>query len=259
MRNQYRVKDNRFTLSDYDPDDHGTLDKKAQKSRFKENIRQIKELQYRMYAEDKRSLLVVLQALDAGGKDGTIRKVFGPINPQGCRVTSFKVPTKLESSHDFLWRIHQAAPASGKIAVFNRSHYESVLIEAVHGWINPKEEERRLAHIRSFEALLADRGTVILKFFLLISKDEQKRRFQERLDNPEKNWKFSSGDLKERRHFEAYLGQFEKVLGATSTDNAPWFVVPANDKKYRNYVISSIVQETLEEMNLSFLQRRRPV
>jgi polyphosphate kinase 2 (PPK2 family) len=118
-----------------------------------------------MYAEDKRSLLVVLQALDAGGKDGTIRKVFGPINPQGCRVTSFKVPTKLESSHDFLWRIHQAAPASGKIAVFNRSHYESVLIEAVHGWINPKEEERRLAHIRSFEALLADRGTVILKFF----------------------------------------------------------------------------------------------
>jgi PPK2 family polyphosphate:nucleotide phosphotransferase len=190
--------------------------------------------------------------LTPGGKDGTIRKVFGPINPQGCQVTSFKVPTKLESSHDFLWRIHQAAPAAGKIAVFNRSHYESVLIESVHGWITPEEERKRLDHIRHFEALLTDRGTTILKFFLLISKEEQKRRFQERLDNPDKNWKFSSGDLQERRYFETYLGQFEKVLGATSSGDAPWFVVPANDKKFRNYLVSSIVRETLEGMNPQF-------
>lgn len=226
--------------------------KKVLKEKAEKNIDKILLLQQQLYAESKQSLLVVLQALDAGGKDGTIRKVFGRINPQGCRVTSFKAPSTLEKSHDFLWRIHKEVPQKGMIGIFNRSHYEDVLVVRVHDMISKLECSRRYEYINMFERLLSDSGTRVLKFFLYISKDEQKRRFQERLDFPEKHWKFSSSDLQERAHWETYIKQFEEVLSETSTEYAPWHIVPANNKRYRDYIISRIVRKTLEDMNPRF-------
>lgn len=214
-----------------------------------ENIEAIMALQDRLYAERKQSLLIVLQAMDAGGKDGCIRKVFGPINQQGCSVSSFKAPTELEKSHDFLWRIHSQAPEKGMIRIFNRSHYEDVIITRVHNWITPRECEKRLAHIRNFESLLSDSGTKVVKFFLNISKDEQKERFQERLDMKEKNWKFALGDLEERKFWEAYMEQFSYVLSETSTKESPWYVVPSDKKGARDYIVSSVVRQVLEDMD----------
>jgi PPK2 family polyphosphate:nucleotide phosphotransferase len=239
-------------LSTVEPGYTGPLDRKELKSRARENIKEMQLWQQKLYAEGKQSLLVVLQALDAGGKDGTIRKVFGWINPQGCRVTSFKAPTKKELSHDFLWRIHEHAPAKGMISIFNRSHYEDVLIVKVHDWINDSECSMRYDDINAFEHLLYRSGTRILKFFLYISKDEQKARFQERLDIPEKNWKFARGDLEERKLWDKYMLQFQDVFKHTSKVHAPWFIIPASNKRYRNFVISSIVRETLEDMSPSF-------
>lgn len=253
MFEEFVVKpDQKVDLSKINPDYEGDKKKKELNKFTSQNISDILLLQQKLYAESKQSLLVVLQALDAGGKDGTIRKVFGRINPQGCLVTSFKAPTELEKSYDFLWRIHNAVPKKGMIGIFNRSHYEDVLIVKVHNWIDEKECINRYKYINDFESFLASQGTVILKFFLYISKDEQKKRFQERLDIKEKNWKFSRKDLDERKLWDIYIKQFEEVFHNTSTSYAPWFVIPANKKSYRNYVISSIVKETLIKMNPQF-------
>lgn len=239
-------------LNELSSDPDTGLTKKEYKAILKSNVKEIIHWQERLYAESEQSLLIILQALDAGGKDGTIRKVFGPINPQGCTVSSFKSPTKEELGHDFLWRIHKKTPAKGMIKIFNRSHYEDVLVVKVHDWIDEKECDKRFAHINDFEKLLSDSNTRILKFFLHITKDEQKRRFQDRLNCSEKHWKFSSSDLSERALWDKYMTQFERVFKETSTGDAPWFIIPANDKKYRNAIISTIVLEAFKEMNPQF-------
>jgi PPK2 family polyphosphate:nucleotide phosphotransferase len=207
------------------------------------------ELQNRLYAEGKQALLIVLQATDTGGKDSTIRKVLGPINPQGVEVTSFKAPSSIELAHDYLWRIHQAVPAKGMIGVFNRSHYEDVLIVRVHGLAPPEKVEQRYDQINDFERHLTDNDVTILKFFLHISKDEQKERLQARLDDPNKHWKFNPNDLKERRRWDEYEQAFEIALSRCSTKHAPWFIIPADRKWYRNAVIARIIRRTLEGMN----------
>ena len=210
------------------------------------------DLQERLWAESSRSLLVVLQAMDAGGKDGTIEHVFKGMNPQGVRVASFKAPTPEELGHDFLWRIHRCAPAHGEIGVFNRSHYEDVLIVRVHQLVSPAVWRGRYHHIRSFEQGLVDAGTVIVKLMLHISKDEQKERLQSRIDDPAKHWKFNTADLDERAHWADYMDAFEDAIGETGTDQAPWYVVPADRKWYRNWAVGRILTETLEEMDPQF-------
>lgn len=253
MFKQFKVNYKKeISLSEVDPNFDNGMTKEELKEKTEENVKKVIKYQQRLYAESKQSLLVILQALDAGGKDGTIRNVFGPINPQGCQVTSFKAPTSLELSYDFLWRIHKEVPAKGMIKIFNRSHYEDVLIVRVHNWINDKVCKKRYEHINNFESLLTDNNTKILKFFLYISKDEQKKRFQERIDVPEKNWKFAKGDIEERKLWDKYIEQFEEVFFYTSTDYAPWYIVPANSKKFRDYMISTIVLETLEKMDPQF-------
>ena len=206
-------------------------------------------LQERLYAEGERSLLVVLQALDAGGKDGTIKHVFRGLNPAGSKVVSFKVPSAEERSHDFLWRVHAKAPAKGEIVVFNRSHYEDVLIVRVHGLVPEEVWRPRYDLITDFEANLAAAGTRIVKLFLHISKDEQAARFQARLDDPDKQWKFRTGDLAERARWDDYTAAFEEALSRTSTRHAPWYVIPADRKWYRNWAVSRILVETLEDMD----------
>ncbi|HEX2047034.1 MAG TPA: polyphosphate kinase 2 family protein [Acidimicrobiales bacterium] len=205
-------------------------------------------LQERLYAEGERSLLVVLQALDAGGKDGTIKHVFRGLNPAGSRVVSFKVPSAEEASHDFLWRVHAKVPGKGDVVVFNRSHYEDVLIVRVHGLVAEEVWRPRYDFINDFEANLAAAGTRIVKLFLHISKEEQAERFQARLDDPSKHWKFRKGDLAERARWDDYSGAFEEALTRTSTGHAPWYVVPADRKWYRNWAVARILVETLEDM-----------
>jgi PPK2 family polyphosphate:nucleotide phosphotransferase len=211
--------------------------------------KRLADLQARLWAEGRQKLLVVLQAMDTGGKDGTIRHVFKGVNPQGVRVWGFGVPTELELAHDYLWRIHGKAPESGTIAIFNRSHYEDVLVVRVKGLVDEEIWRRRYDHIVGFERLLHDEGTTIVKLFLQISKDEQKARLQARLDDPRKHWKFSLGDLDDRKLWEDYVDAFEEALTRTSTGHAPWYVVPANRKWYRNLAVSSILIQTLESMD----------
>jgi PPK2 family polyphosphate:nucleotide phosphotransferase len=210
---------------------------------------ELADLQDRLWAEASRSLLVVLQALDAGGKDGTIKHVFRGVNPQGTRVTSFKVPTDLELAHDFLWRVHQAAPRRGEIGIFNRSHYEDVLVVRVHGLVPEATWKARYALINSFESLLAQDGTTVIKLFLHISKDEQRERFDLRLKEPDKRWKFQPGDLAEREHWDAYQAAYADALRETSTTTAPWYVIPADHKWYRNWAVSCILTDTLRDMD----------
>ena len=207
------------------------------------------DLQERLYAENKRSLLLVFQAMDTGGKDGAIRKLMTGLDPAGVRITSFKAPSVEELSHDFLWRVHQHAPADGMIGVWNRSHYEDVLIVRVHKMIEKAKWEQRYENINNFEKMLHDNGTVIVKFFLMISKDEQKERLQDRLDEPDKNWKFNPGDLAERKLWDDYLEAYQDMLRACSTEIAPWYVVPADRKWARSLAIMQKVVEVLEEMN----------
>lgn len=207
------------------------------------------EQQARLYAEHGQSLLVVLQAMDTGGKDGTIRNVFSGVNPQGVTVTSFKRPTEEELAHDVLWRVHAATPAQGHIAVFNRSHYEDVLVARVHRLVAPEVVEARYEHIRAFESNLADAGTRVVKLYLHISKDEQRDRLQSRLDDPAKHWKFEAGDLEERKLWPDYQRAFHDALTATSTKRAPWFVVPADRKWYRDWAVLTILTQALGEMD----------
>lgn len=255
MKN-YQVKsDAKLQLSQCDPDDTGSYEKSEQgKEKAKAVTAQLtgklSELQERLYANGNRALLIVLQGMDTSGKDGTIRSVMSSVNPQGCQVVTFKTPSVEELGHDFLWRVHQKAPAKGRIGIFNRSHYEDVLITRVHGLISDKVVKQRFGQIQEFEELLSENGTVILKFFLHISKDEQKKRLEERINNPEKRWKFCTGDLDERKFWENYQGAFEAMLAATSTDSAPWYIVPANHKWYRNLVIADRVVQALEDMKL---------
>jgi len=210
------------------------------------------DLQYLMYAEGKRSLLICLQGRDAAGKDGTINHVLGAMNPQGCTVTGFKVPSKEEANHDFLWRYHQHTPAKGQVAIFNRSHYEDVLVVRVHDLVPKAVWSKRYAQINDFEKTLADNDTHILKFYLHIDPDEQLERFKQRIEDPVRHWKISDGDYAERPFWDTYTEAFEDALGKTSTDHAPWFIIPSNHKWFRNLAISRIVAETLESLNMKF-------
>jgi PPK2 family polyphosphate:nucleotide phosphotransferase len=202
-----------------------------------------------LYAENQRSLLIVLQAMDTGGKDGTIKNVFSGVNPQGCQVWSFKKPSAEETSHDFLWRYHYRAPQRGMITIFNRSHYEDVLIVRVHNLVSEDVWRKRYHTINEFEQMLTFNNITVVKFYLHISKDEQKRRLESRLENPDKRWKFSSSDIQERRLWADYQLAFEEAINNCSTDYAPWYVVPANNKWYRNLVIARTLADTLEAMN----------
>lgn len=209
-------------------------------------------LQNVLFAEQKHKVLVVLQAMDTGGKDGAIRKVFTGINPQGVRIASFKAPTPEELAHDYLWRVHEEVPAKGEIVVFNRSHYEDVLITRVHGWIDDKTALKRFHQINEFERMLTETGTTILKFFLYISKDEQKARLEARIADPTKRWKFNIGDLGERKRWDDYLTVYQDAMRATSTKDAPWFVVPADRKWVRDITISSVLVNTLKGLKMKY-------
>lgn len=220
----------------------------AEKS-LREDTDAIDKLQDRLFAEGRQSLLLVLQATDAAGKDGTIRKVFGPVDPLGIRAHSFKKPTPEELSHDFLWRVHRKVPAKGEIAIFNRSHYEDVLVVRVHRLVDKKVIEARYDQINEFERLLSAYGTRIVKVYLQVSKEEQRERLQERVDIPAKRWKFNQGDLEERKLWDQYQDAFEVMLERCSTAWAPWFVVPADRNWYRNAVVARLVRLTLEDMD----------
>ncbi|HKP75205.1 MAG TPA: PPK2 family polyphosphate kinase [Longimicrobiaceae bacterium] len=214
--------------------------------------RQLADLQAALYAESKRALLVVFQARDAGGKDGAIKRVFGPLNPQGSYVASFRAPTEDELAHDFLWRVHAVVPRKGYIGIFNRSHYEDVLVPRVEGLVPPKVWKKRYAQINDFERMLARNGTVILKFFLHVSRDEQKQRFLERLDDPAKNWKFREGDIAAREKWDEYNQAYRAMIRRCSTRWAPWFVVPSDDKRVRDYLVSRTVVRALRRMDPRF-------
>lgn len=227
-------------------------DRKAAEKEFKTLRAEFIRMQAKLYAEQKQKLLIVLQAMDAGGKDGTIRNILKGVNPQGVRVTSFKKPTAEELSRDFLWRIHKAVPGNGMIRVFNRSHYEDVLVVRVNEIVPENVWRPRFAAINQFEKHLTDNGTTVLKFFLHISKEEQAERFQERLDDDEKHWKFDPEDLEKRKQWDEYQSAFEEMLNQCTTDYAPWYLIPADQKWYRNLAIMRVVDQTLKQMNPRF-------
>jgi len=250
-----RIKpETRVRLSKWDPDDNAIngKDKSDALERLDENRAQLETLQELLFAEGKHKLLVVLQAMDTAGKDSTIRYVFQGADPLGVKVASFKAPTPYELARDYLWRVHHHVPGAGEIAIFNRSHYEDVLVTRVNGWIDAAECKRRYRQINDFERMLAETGTTILKFYLHISKDEQKKRLEERRDIPEKQWKFHTGDLAVRAQWDDYMDAYEAALSATSTDHAPWHVIPANNKLARNLLVSGLLIEALEDMKMRY-------
>lgn len=239
----------------------GKSGKKKNKESLAKEVTSLRDLQERLYADDRYSVLLVFQAMDAAGKDGTIRAVMSGINPAGCQVVSFKRPSSEEIDHDFLWRVHKKTPERGRIGVFNRSHYEEVLIVKVNPGIldsqrlpsTPKSVFKdRYESIRDFEHHLARNGTVVIKFFLNVSRDEQKERFLERIDNPEKNWKFEAGDLDVRKDWDQYMKAYEQALNETSLPHAPWYVIPADDKPFMRTTVAGIVRKTLEKLDLKF-------
>jgi PPK2 family polyphosphate:nucleotide phosphotransferase len=236
----------RVSLADHDPADTGGI---TDDGELPELVERIADLQARLYAEEQRSLLVVLQGIDAAGKDSTVAHVFRATNPQGCRVYSFKEPSNEEAAHDFLWRYHQHTPANGMIHVFNRSHYEDVLVVRVKGLVEEERWRSRYESINDFERMLARENTTILKFFLHISKDEQLERFRERLEREDKHYKFSANDVRERRNWDAYQEAYEDALSATSTEWAPWHVIPSDEKWFRRLMVARIVVDTLERMD----------
>lgn len=254
MEKRFRVLPHtRVRLADFDPDDTAGFDKGDKvNERLEKNIARMDELEYRLYAESRRALLIILQGMDASGKDGTVRHVMTGLNPQNCRVTSFKVPSPEEAAHDFLWRVHKAMPARGEIGIFNRSHYEDVLVVRVHQLVPKSVWSARYDQINAFEKLMTENGVAILKFFLHISKKEQLERLDARLDDPNRNWKISEADVKERKRWDDYVKAYEDVLSRCSTSVAPWFVIPANKKWFRNLAVSQIIVETLERMDPKF-------
>ncbi|MFC2053186.1 polyphosphate kinase 2 family protein [Chloroflexota bacterium] len=254
---KYRVaRGDKIYLCDWDPNDKSKFDgnKLQAQKRLEELNDELEALQELLYAEHKHRVLVVLQAMDTGGKDGTIRHVFEGVNPQGVKVASFKVPTREELDHDYLWRVHKQTPGKGEIAIFNRSHYEDVLVVRVHKLVPRKVWSLRYEQINEFERLVHEEGTKILKFFLHIDLKEQKERLQARLDDPNKQWKFSLGDLEERKLWLDYIEAYEDVLNKTSTQWAPWYIVPANRKWYRNLVVASIMVDALKSLDMSYPQ-----
>ncbi len=254
---RYRVKPGtKVKWKDWDPDDHSAFDgdKKAGEKQVDKLGEQLDALQDVLFAEHRHKVLVVLQAMDTGGKDGTIRKVFEHVDPQGVRVANFKAPTPVELDHDYLWRIHPHTPGKGELVIFNRSHYEDVLIVRVRNLAPKAVWRRRYDHINAFEKLLADEGTTLVKFFLHISPEEQKQRLQDRLDDPEKRWKFNPGDLEERQLWPAYMEAYAEALSRTSTPHAPWYIVPANSKWYRNLVVATVLVETLKRLEMRYPQ-----
>jgi PPK2 family polyphosphate:nucleotide phosphotransferase len=261
----YRVEDgSKFRLKDWDPDDKGKAKLADQADELLAGSLEIlSDLQEKLYAQDRYAVLLIFQAMDAAGKDGTIKHVMSGINPQGCQVTSFKTPSTLELNHDFLWRSTLALPERGRIGIFNRSYYEEVLVARVHREVLKAERlperapgkhfwRERFEDINAYERHLGRNGTVIRKFFLHISKAEQKKRFLARLDTAPKNWKFSESDLKERAYWDDYQKAYDKMIQATATEHAPWYVVPANDKKYAHLVVAGALIDALESLHLSF-------
>ncbi len=250
---RYRVRpDVDVDLSDWATDDNGGLARDDVEDHLDDLNDELEELQELLFAEGKQKLLVVIQATDTGGKDGTIRHVFDGVNPSGVKVAPFKKPTDEELAHDYLWRIHAHTPGRGEITIFNRSHYEDVLVVRVHDLVPEDRWSKRYRHIREFEQMLVDEGTTIIKLFLHISKDEQRERLQDRVDQPHKNWKFSFGDLAEREHWDEYQEAFRVMLHETSTDAAPWYVIPADRKWFRNLVVSEIIVQTLRDLDMAW-------
>jgi PPK2 family polyphosphate:nucleotide phosphotransferase len=254
---RYRVAPGaKVNLAKYDPQDSHAFskDKKAAHKALEDFDQELDALQELLYAGHKHKILIVLEGMDTSGKDGVIRHVFRGVNPQGVKVSSFKQPTAQELDHDFLWRIHPGVPGKGEIVIFNRSHYEDILVARVHGLVPEKIIENRYDNINNFEKMLVDEGATILKFFLHISKDEQKERLEERLRDKSKHWKFSASDVKERKFWDAYIKAYELALSHTSTTYAPWYVVPANKKWYRNLVTASVIVDTLKGFKMHFPQ-----
>jgi PPK2 family polyphosphate:nucleotide phosphotransferase len=264
LANSYRINDGKhFRLKDFDPADtaHWKSTEEAQQ-KLEKDVARMEELQAQLYADDRWALLLIFQAMDAAGKDGTIKHVMSGVNPEGCQVYSFKAPSETELQHDFLWRTTAHLPERGHIGIFNRSYYEEVLVVRVHPKVLKDEKlppslitkdiwEERFEDIYSFERHMARNGTVIRKFFLHLSKAEQKRRFLERLDEPEKNWKFSAADIHERQYWDDYQNAYEEMIRNTSTKHAPWYVVPADNKWFTHLVVAAAIVETLEELKLS--------
>ena len=252
---RYRIKHGSpVSLDDFDPEETSLFDG-SKKDAVEANTsiqKRLGELQERFYAECKRKLLIVLQGMDTSGKDGTVRHVMGGFDPAGVRIVAFKKPFEEELRHDFLWRIHRQVPGSGEIVVFNRSHYEDVLVVRVHELVDRDVWKKRYDQINDFERLLSENGTVVLKFFLHISKEEQRKRLQGRIDDPDKRWKYQHGDIEERQLWDKYRKAYEDALEKTSSKWAPWYVVPANTKWYRNYVIGSVVAEALEDLKCKY-------
>lgn len=257
----------KHSVSDFDSSSTDEITKQEAKEQLTKDVEKLAELQSMLYAQDRYSILVIFQAMDAAGKDGTIKHVMSGINPQGCQVYSFKQPSAEELDHDYLWRINRSLPERGRIGIFNRSHYEDVLIAKVHpeivlsaklpdiktvNDINADFWKRRYRQINDFERYLTENGTVILKFFLNVSKAEQKKRFAERLNDPAKNWKFSSADIKERRFWDEYMKAYADVLTETSTEIAPWYVIPADNKWFMRYAVGRIICERMKELDLHY-------
>jgi PPK2 family polyphosphate:nucleotide phosphotransferase len=263
---KYRVDDpDKFRIEEWEPADTGKLDidKKEAKDLLAEGVERLSDLQERLYAQDRWAMLLIFQAMDAAGKDSVIEHVMKGVNPQGCEVHSFKQPSQEELDHDFMWRTNRRLPERGKIGIFNRSYYEEVLVVRIHPGLLEKEKmpkklvtkdiwKERFKDIRAFERYLARNGTVILKFFLHVSKEEQKRRFLERIDNPAKNWKFAMGDVEERKLWDKYMAAYEDMIRNTSRPEAPWFVVPADNKWFTRLVVAAEVVDALDRLDLKF-------
>ena len=251
---RYRIKPGtRVDLDDFDPDETKLIDDKDEAlAKSEKSQERLAELQELLYAEHEHKILIILQGMDTSGKDGTVRHVMGGFNPSGVRVVSFKKPTSVELDHDYLWRVHRQVPATGEVVVFNRSHYEDVLVVRVHNLVPEKVWSKRYDHINEFERMLADSGTTILKIFLHISKDEQRQRLEARIQDAKKRWKFQHGDIEERKLWSDYVRAYEDALEKTSTKWAPWYVIPANTKWYRNYVVGAVVCRTLEKLDMRY-------
>jgi PPK2 family polyphosphate:nucleotide phosphotransferase len=250
LRSTLRVRPGtRVHLEKVDPTATYGRTKESATDELATGLTRLTDLQDRLWAENKQRVLVVLQGIDAAGKDGTVRHVMGAFNPQGCLVTPFKVPSADELAHDYLWRVHRRVPGNGEIGIFNRSHYEDVLIVRVHDLVPKRVWSRRYDQINAFERLLVEEGTTVLKFFLYIDRDEQRERLQARLEDPDKRWKFRLGDLEERKRWDDYIAAYEEALTRCSTAEAPWYVIPSNRKWFRNLAVADILADTLDELN----------
>ena len=262
---RYKISNGKkFRLKDFDPGDHGKLESKEEAGKYlRRGVQRLAELQDKLYAQDRWGVLLIFQAMDAAGKDGTIKHVMSGVNPQGCQVYSFKAPSPEELDHDFLWRTSKCIPERGRIGIFNRSYYEEVLVVRIHPQFLAGQKlparlvtkdiwKERFADIRSFEKYLSRNGIIVRKFFLNVSRKEQKKRFLSRLDEPDKNWKFSANDAKEREHWDEYMDAYEELIRSTATRDSPWYVVPANNKWFTRLVVAAAVVDALEDLDLHY-------